>query len=132
MVKLERSPCPIAWALDRIGDRWSLLVVRHAMVGARRFGDFVAMPEGIPTNVLTDRLKRLTAEGILDRVPYQDRPRRFEYRLTRKGAELLPVLQAIAHWSRTHEPDTLAPPASFRDAVPDDLVAGISLSPPEA
>lgn len=129
MTDFLRSPCPIAWALDQIGDRWSLLVVRHAMVGARRYGEFEAMPERIPSNILADRLKRLTAAGIFERVPYSERPPRYEYRLTRKGADLLPVLQAVSAWSRTHEPETWEPPERFAEACPDDLMAGASLAP---
>ena len=130
MTEFARSPCPIACALDTVGDRWSLLVVRHAMVGARRYADFAAMPERVPSNILADRLKRLTAAGILERVPYSEKPLRHEYRLTRKGADLLPVLQAIADWCRRHEPETWEPPRAFRDAQPEDLMAGAVLATP--
>jgi len=121
MAEFPRSPCPIAYALDSLGDRWSLLVVRHAFVGARRFGDFLKMPEAIPTNILTDRLKRLVGAGVLRRELYRARPPRYEYRLTAKGADLLPVLQAITAWSRKHEPETWVPPASFLAARPEDF-----------
>jgi DNA-binding HxlR family transcriptional regulator len=121
MTEFLRSACPVAYALDRFGDRWSLLVVRHAFVGARRFGDFQRMPEAIPTNILTDRLKRLVAEGIFSREPYQRRPLRYEYRLTPKGAGLLPVLQALTAWSRRHEPETWEPPEWFTAASPEDF-----------
>lgn len=131
MTDFPRSPCPIACALDTVGDRWSLLVVRHAMVGARRYADFAAMPERVPSNVLADRLKRLTAAGILQRVPYCRKPLRHEYRLTAKGADLLPVLQAIAEWSRRHAPGTWEPPQAFRQARPADLLAGAVLAPPD-
>lgn len=122
MTRFARSPCPVAIALDRFGDRWTLLVVRHALAGARRFADFQKMPEAIPTNILTDRLKRLVAEEVLRREPYQQRPTRYEYRLTAKGADLLPVLQALVGWSRRHEPATWAPPDWFTRGRPEDFV----------
>ena len=121
MIEFARSPCPLAVALDRFGDRWSLLVVRHAMAGARRFGDFARMPEKIPTNILTDRLKRLVAEGVLTRELYEKRPPRYEYRLTPKGVELLPVLQALVRWSRRYEPETWELPDWFTSGAPEDF-----------
>lgn len=123
MSAYENSPCPIAFGLDRFGDRWSLLIVRHALAGSRRFGDFQRMPEQIPTNILTNRLKRLVEEGILRRELYQQRPPRYEYRLTQKGADLLPVLQAVVNWGRRHSPCTAQPPDWFTKGKPEDFAA---------
>ena len=81
-----RSQCPIASSLDLLGDRWTLVVVRDALLfGKTRFADFLASGEGISTNLLTDRLKRLEREGILERRAYQQRPPRYEYLVTAKG-----------------------------------------------
>lgn len=95
-----RSDCPVACALDLIGDRWTLLIVRDLMLGKRRFSEFLAPGEGIKTNILTDRLKRLEGSGLVGRVRYQERPPRFEYQLTPAGRELSPILKAVAAWGR--------------------------------
>jgi len=100
-----RSICPIANTLDLIGDRWTLLVVRDLLFfDKHRFGDFAASMEGIPTNILADRLRRLEDAGVVTKVPYSTRPQRFEYHLTPKGADLLPVLLAMAEWAGRHVP----------------------------
>ncbi|MCQ0007623.1 winged helix-turn-helix transcriptional regulator [Actinomadura madurae] len=83
----ESQNCSIARSLEVVGDRWTLLVIRSAFEGVRRFDDFQDVL-GVARNVLTDRLNRLCDEGIMRRVPYQVRPERHEYRLTRKGVEL--------------------------------------------
>jgi DNA-binding HxlR family transcriptional regulator len=93
--------CPVAGTLELIGDRWTLLVIREAFLGARRFADF-SERLGIARTVLSDRLSRLTDEGVLARVRYQERPERFEYRLTKKGLDLWPVLHALMHWGDRH------------------------------
>lgn len=102
----QRSNCPVACSLDLVGDRWTLLVIRDLFWGKSRYGEFAASPEGIPTNILADRLERLEAAGIISRSPYQDNPPRFAYKLTRKGADLKPVLGALAMWSMRHVPGT--------------------------
>lgn len=122
MTEFSRSPCPIAHALDLVGDRWTLLVVRNAFAGARRFGEFAKMPEAIPSNVLAERLKRLVAAGVLERRPYQSHPPRYEYHLTPRGADFLPVLQAMAAWSARHAEGTWQPPAWFAEGVPADFI----------
>jgi len=95
-----RSPCPIAGALDLIGDRWTLLVVRDLMFyGKRRFAEFLTSPEGIATNILADRLERLERSGLIKRRRYQDRPPREEYRLTARGRALDPVVSAVDDWA---------------------------------
>jgi DNA-binding HxlR family transcriptional regulator len=101
--------CSIAQALEAFGDWWTLLVVRDAFFGARRFGDF-EKSLGIAKNILADRLERLLENGIFAKVPSQDAAGRFEYRLTEKGEALLPVLTALRDWSdewvfgKGHEP----------------------------
>jgi DNA-binding HxlR family transcriptional regulator len=111
-----RSPCPIANALDIVGDKWTLLVVRDLMfMGKRRYGEFAQSPEGIPSNILADRLKRLEEAGLVTKKPYQHNPVRYEYRLTRKGADLFPVLKEIIRWANKHIPGTVKPPSGFFD-----------------
>lgn len=92
-----QNSCSIAATLDVIGDRWTLLVLRDLFRGVRRFSDLVD-DLGIAKNLLSDRLKRLVEHGVVEKVPYQDRPVRYEYRLTAKGAELSPALIALMRW----------------------------------
>jgi DNA-binding HxlR family transcriptional regulator len=95
-------PCPIGRAVDVLGDRWTLLILRNATMGVRRFDDFRAQL-GIADNILSRRLARLVDAGVLVRVPYRDRRRtRHEYRLTKAGAEVLGVLHALAGWGQDH------------------------------
>jgi len=91
-------PCPVARTLDVVGEWWTLLIVRDALLGARRFEDFKAT--GIADNILSARLKRLVEEGVLERSRYQERPDRYEYVLTEKGRALGPVVQALRGWGR--------------------------------
>ena len=108
-----RSGCPIASTLDLVGDRWSLVIVRDMLTGKARFGDFLASPERVPTNILTARLKRMEQSGLVAKQAYQSNPARFEYRLTEKGSALLPVLQDICRWANVYIPGTWTPPQSF-------------------
>lgn len=101
-----RSNCPIACTLDLIGDRWTLLVLRDLFLGKSRYDDFLASPEGISTNVLADRLKRLEASGMVSKRPYGSHRRRMAYELTERGRGLSKVLEAMAEWGLTHVPDT--------------------------
>ena len=93
----EGQNCSIARALEVVGERWTLLIVRDAFLGLRRFDEFQESL-GVARNVLTDRLNRLVAEGILERVRYRERPERFEYRLTPKGRELNIALAGLRQW----------------------------------
>src|SRR5205823_13136875 len=93
--------CSIAGTLELIGERWTLLVLRDAFLGVRRFDDF-QRDLGVARNVLAARLGRLVDEGVLERVAYQERPERFEYRLTEKGLDLWPVLVALIGWGDRH------------------------------
>jgi DNA-binding HxlR family transcriptional regulator len=116
-----RSQCPVAASLDLLGDKWSLVVVRDLMIRKRRYKDFQDSPEGIPTNILANRLRKLEEDGIIKKHPYQEKPVRYEYSLTRKGADLLPVLQQLALWGNKHIPESWSPPDWFLNAKPDDL-----------
>jgi DNA-binding HxlR family transcriptional regulator len=109
-----RSRCPVACTLDALGDRWSLLVVRDVMRGKRRFTEFLESPEGIPTNILADRLKRLVAGGIITARPYSEHPIRFEYTLTEKGEDLRPVMRAMVDWGVRHAGGRVPPPVPPR------------------
>lgn len=104
----RRSPCPVACALDLVGDRWTLLIIRDLILGRTRFRDFAASPEGIPTNILTDRLQRLLEHGIIEHVPADDGSKRLAYVLTEKGAALRPILAAMRDWGLAWEKDTRA------------------------
>ncbi len=102
MTGTRRSSCPVACALDVVGDRWTLLVIRDLIAGKSRYGDFLASAEKIPTNILAERLRRLEREGIIVRVPYSTRPPRMEYHLTLEGRELGGAVDALARWGLTH------------------------------
>lgn len=106
----SRSTCPIANLLDIVGDKWTLLVVRDLLLlSKRRYGEFQNSPEAIPTNILADRLKRLEAAGLVKKEFYQDNPPRAEYFLTRKGADLEPVLKAMGKWGKQYIPGVVLP-----------------------
>ena len=102
-----RSPCPVACSLDLLGDKWTLLVVRDLLLGKTTYTEFQKSPEGIPTNILAERLKRLQAAGILEKSQYQERPVRYAYNLTAKGRDLQPVLLAMIDWGNKHIPGTV-------------------------
>jgi DNA-binding HxlR family transcriptional regulator len=113
-----RSACPIANTLDVLGDKWTLLVIRDLFfLGKHRFGEFLASPEGIPTNILTDRLRRLEEHGIVTKVAYSAKPQRYEYHLTAKGTDLLPVLRAMVEWATRHLPGIGQPPPEVRETM---------------
>ena len=90
---------PLARALERVGDRWMLLIVDALLPGPRRFGELSEDVEGIAPNILSDRLRRLVAEGIVVARPYSRRPLRFSYELTATGRELAGVLRLLAGWA---------------------------------
>jgi len=102
----RRSPCPIASTLDLVGDKWSLLVIRDLLHGKRTYGELLGSPEGIPTNILADRLRRLEEAGIIVSSVYQERPVRYTYGLSEKGKDLGNVLIALVRWGKTHIPGT--------------------------
>ncbi|MEL6109557.1 MAG: helix-turn-helix domain-containing protein [Planctomycetota bacterium] len=108
MPKKRRSPCPVANTLDLIGDRWTLLVVRDLFLGRRYFKEFAASPEGIATNILTERLSRLLDAGLVERVPTPEQPGRDAYKLTKKGQTLRPLLEEFMNWGLKHIEGTQA------------------------
>lgn len=110
----EGQDCSIARTLEVVGERWTLLVLRECFLGTARFDDFQRRL-GVARNVLQTRLERLLEEGVLERRPYQERPLRHEYVLTREGRELLPVLLALLEWGDRHRaPD--GPPVTIAHA----------------
>mgnify|MGYP000135555852 CR=1 FL=1 len=100
---LRDESCPVARGLSVIGDRWTMLVLRDCFLGVRRFDD-IQKRLGVTRHVLADRLRKLEEDGVLERRQYQERPPRFEYRLTDKGKALHPVLMTLIHWSDTWVP----------------------------
>jgi DNA-binding HxlR family transcriptional regulator len=106
----DRSRCSVAGTLAVVGERWSLLVLREAFLGVRRFADF-QRALGAPRAVLAERLGTLVAQGILTRVPYQvvGERQRHEYRLTPKGRDLYPTLVALMEWGDAYLADGAAP-----------------------
>jgi DNA-binding HxlR family transcriptional regulator len=100
----EGQNCSIAGTLELVGERWTLLILRDAFLRVRRFEDF-QRSLGIARNVLSARLQLLCDEGILERRAYQERPVRYEYRLTEKGIDLWPILMTIMKWGDRHMAD---------------------------
>jgi DNA-binding HxlR family transcriptional regulator len=94
----QETSSPLAEAVARVGDRWSLLIVEELLAGARRFNDLQGSIAGLAPNILSQRLKHLEREGVLLARPYSERPVRFEYELTAAGRELAGALRLLAHW----------------------------------
>jgi DNA-binding HxlR family transcriptional regulator len=113
-----RSQCPIASALDILGDRWTLVVMRMLFAGKSKYGELLAIPESVSTNILANRLALLEEHGLVTRRQYQSNPPRHRYILTRKGADLLPVLQALSVWGASHIADRWKVPEPFLKAEP--------------
>jgi DNA-binding HxlR family transcriptional regulator len=105
----DTQNCSVARALEVVGERWSLLIVRDLMLGYRRF-DELHERLGIARNVLTSRLELLVGEGVLERRPYQERPPRHEYHLTAKGRDLWPVIIALSSWGDRYLQEEGGPP----------------------
>lgn len=94
----RRSVCPVACALDLIGDRWTMLILRDLFVGKSHFHEFLQSPERIATNILAARLARLTEDGLVESAPSAEREGARAHRLTERGRSLLPVLLALRDW----------------------------------
>ncbi len=115
-----KSGCPISYSLDLFGDRWTLLVLRDLILwGKSRFAELLSSDERIASNILSDRLRRLEAEGIIESRPAEDDARQKLYAATTKGETLVPVLLEIAAWGASHDDATGAPPG-FAEAYYDD------------
>ncbi len=103
----RRSDCPISCTLDLLGDKWSLLILRDAIIhGKKNFSDFQNSKEGISTNILTDRLLKLTGNGIFTKLRNSNNQLKFDYELTPKGRELANVVFQLASWGQRHFDDT--------------------------
>jgi DNA-binding HxlR family transcriptional regulator len=105
--------CSIARTLELVGERWTILVLRDVFLGVRRF-DALQARLGVARNVLATRLERLVAAGILRKVPYQERPARYEYRLTEKGRDLWPVIVELLRWGDRYAAPPAGPPVVLR------------------
>jgi DNA-binding HxlR family transcriptional regulator len=108
LADLPGRPCPIAAAMEVVGERWALLVVREIALGATRFSDIVR-GTGAPRDRIAARLKTLTGAGIVVKVPYQSAPQRDEYNLTDSGRALIPVLDALLTWGEDYAVDPADP-----------------------
>ncbi|MEE9472379.1 MAG: helix-turn-helix domain-containing protein [Acidimicrobiia bacterium] len=104
----DKLDCSVARTLEHIGERWTFMVLRDAFYGIRRFDDFQASL-GIARNILTKRLIKLVDAGILRKEPYQEHPPRYEYRLTEKGRDLVPILTALLAWGDKWETENGPP-----------------------
>lgn len=124
---MKREPykhmnCSVAAALEIVGEPWTLLIMRDAYQQVRRFEEF-QRHLGVARNILTARLKKLVEHGILKKVQYQDRPRRFEYRLSEKGAALFPVIVCLKEWGdRYGEKAAFGPPLDLEDKMTGQIV----------
>jgi DNA-binding HxlR family transcriptional regulator len=109
----DNQVCSIARALEVVGERWTLLVLRDIFLGNRRF-DALQGHLGIARNVLQSRLERLLEHGVIEKVPYQERPVRHEYRLTPKGIDLWPTIVSLLQWGDRHALSPAGPPVLLR------------------
>ncbi len=108
----RRSTCPISTALELVGDRWTLLLVRDLMfAGKRHFREFLQSEEAISSNILADRLSALITNGIVTKSGDPTHAQKAVYSLTAKGVELLPILAAMSAWTQKHHPETRRPEA---------------------
>jgi DNA-binding HxlR family transcriptional regulator len=117
-----RSLCPVASALDLFGDKWTLVVLRTIFAGRSRYNELADIPERIATNILADRLERLERYGLVEKAPYQENPVRHRYSLTRAGADVLPILQALAAWSERHIPGRWSSPEWFLKGTAEQFI----------
>ena len=113
----RRSDCPVSYALDLFGDRWSLLIIRDMLFKRkRRYGEFAKSEEKIATNILADRLSKLEAWGLVIKKTDPENGRQFIYRLTDKALDLASVLVEMIIWSAKHDPNTAADRGFIRKA----------------
>jgi DNA-binding HxlR family transcriptional regulator len=109
MTERVDASSPLAQALARVGDRWTLLLVEALLDGPLRFNDLLGQIPGLAPNILSERLKRLERDGLLTARPYSERPPRSEYQLTAEGQELAGALRLLAHWGTRHADPSTAP-----------------------
>jgi DNA-binding HxlR family transcriptional regulator len=110
---LASEPCSVARSVAVIGDRWTLMLLRDCFLGVRRFETF-QVRLGISRSIIAERLRLLVEEGVLRKEAYQQRPPRYEYRLTAKGLDLHPIVMAIVHWGNVHYAGPEGPPMRHR------------------
>jgi DNA-binding HxlR family transcriptional regulator len=115
-----KQNCSIARPLSVLGERWTILVLREISLGSRRF-DEMRSALGVATNILSERLATLVDEGIVERRRYSERPERFEYRLTKKGADLQPILLSFLRWGDTYTAGPSGPPLETVHATCDHV-----------
>ncbi len=121
--KFRGTGCPVAFALDTFGDRWSLLIVRDMLMKQKRtYGSFLEADEGFATNILADRLKFLESIDIVKKEKDPDNRRSYLYTLTDKGYDLAPIILEFIRWSAKYDPDTIVKPAVL-DRVKNDREA---------
>ncbi len=108
---LDRSACPVTNVLDLIGDKWTLLIIRDMLfLKKTSFSEFLESPEGIATNILTERLRRLEEHGLIEKHFFKKTSARYEYFLTRRGEDLRSLLMEMVRWGNAHIEGTMVPP----------------------
>ncbi|MBI5771222.1 MAG: helix-turn-helix transcriptional regulator [Verrucomicrobia bacterium] len=127
----RRSDCPIANALEVLGDRWTLLIVRDLVFrGFREYGQFLAADEGISTNILSERLERLRCAGVVVRLDHPTDGKKFVYHLSEKGTDLIPLLVELVLWGAKYTPNHAAPAEVLREmrTNPERMIAGLRVA----
>lgn len=122
--------CPIARTLDIIGDRWTLLLVRDLFLGATKFTEFRESSPGMPTKILSDRLKALESHGIIERRMYSEHPLRAEYYLTSLGRSFEPIVTALYEWGMKHAVSPAERLAIRKRIAKGATARGIAIKPP--
>lgn len=125
MVETSVRECSVARTLEVVGEKWTLLVVRELLWGNRRFDGIVARTGG-SRDILAARLRKLEQHGLVERRPYQERPVRYEYRLTKLGASLAPVVNVLREWGDEHLAGEAGPPVVFRHSCGATLHAVVA------
>ena len=122
-----RSDCPVSYALDFFGDKWTFLIIRDLVEGKKFYKDFLNSKEGIATNILSDRLKKLESNGLVVSQVYEKLKTKKEYSLTEKGKDLIPVLIEMILWSDKHHPGLAVDQQLLNKAQADreNLIASI-------
>jgi DNA-binding HxlR family transcriptional regulator len=106
-----RSKCPVSFALDIFGDKWSLLILRDIIIfGKSNYHEFASSEEGISTNILADRLIKLETHGLVKKLKDQKNLKKFIYSPTEKALDLIPLIIEMIQWSAKYDPNTAAPP----------------------
>lgn len=114
---IRRSPCPINFALELFGDKWTLLIIRDLIFMRKKgYGEFMESPEGISTNILADRLRQLVDNGLIEKYPDHNDKKKFVYLLTEKGEALVPVLVEIIRWGAQYDEQA-------KNAIPIEISA---------